>query len=346
MRDRELLNRPSEEGLAIDSQKNSRGITVAAISFIRIVEEHLREFLLVLVLIGLVIILGIVSPHFFSLRNLNAILAVSAFLGTIAIGQTLVMISGGMDLSIGYVSGFGGILCAILLNNGFNAALAVLCVLFMGAVIGLFNGLVINRLHVNDFITTLSTMTIVTGLIYTSTKGNSVPVDNEFIRAIGSTAGGIKSWPVIGMIILIIIFQIVLSRTRFGRHIYAVGGNLRAAKLAGINTESLKTATYMISGVLSSFVGILVAGRMNTAQPQAGSGFLFDVITAVVLGGVMLNGGTGTLFGTLIGVLLVAVLGAGVTMSGLAYYYQSILKGFLLIAAIAITNRRSFQNTS
>ena len=325
-----MIADPIKESMLRDTTKKMTGI----------INNYVHETILTVVLVMTIVILSITTDRFLSFRNIQLIFVVSSCIGIIAIGETFVMIAGGIDLSVGYAAGFGGVLCAILLENGFGAPEAIAVALVFGAALGLFNGMIVTVARVNDFIATLSTMTIIYGLIYSVTKGNSVPVYNKFIIDMGSTIRGVLSVPVIALVILFILGQLILSITKFGWRVYAVGDNLSAAKLSGISTNRLKILTYVICGVMSSWVGVLVAGRLTTAQPLAGSGYLFDVITGVVLGGVSLHGGIGSLFGTFLGVVLIVTIGNGLTLLGFAYYYQSVFQGLILIAGVAITARR------
>jgi ribose transport system permease protein len=303
--------------------------------------QNAQELTLFLSLIVIMIIMGVRSQAFFSFNNIISIARVSSFLGIVALGQSFVLLVGGIDLSVGSVIGFSGVFSATLLTQfGWSTPVVILVTLAFGLCVGLFNGLIITKIGVVDFIVTLASMTIVHGMIYALQKGNPVYIKNESFLLLGKGSIGKISYTVITMVILYIICHIVLTRMRFGRHIYATGGNVLAARLSGIKSDRVKIITYIMSSMMAALVGMLVAAQMSSGNGSSGDNFLFDTITAVVLGGIAMTGGAGTLIGTFIGVIIISVLTNGLAMFGMPYYYQEMIKGIILIAAVTITAYR------
>ncbi len=303
--------------------------------------QNTQELTLFAALIVIMIIMGIRSQAFFSVNNIMAIGRLSSFLGIVALGESFVLLVGGIDLSIGSVIGFSGVFSATLLTQfGWSTPLVIIVTLAFGACVGIFNGFLTSKVGVADFIATLASMTIVHGMIFALQKGNPVYIKNESFLLLGKGTIGKISYTIIIMVVLYIIFNILLTRMRFGRHIYATGGNATAARLSGIKSDRVKIIAYIISSMMAAVVGMLVAAQMSSGNGSSGDNFLFDAITAVVLGGMSLAGGAGTLIGTFIGVIIIAVLTNGLAMFGMPYYYQEMIKGIILIAAVTVTAYR------
>jgi len=303
--------------------------------------QNAQELTLFASLIVIMIIMGVRSQAFFSLNNIIGIGRLSSFLGIVALGQSFVLLVGGIDLSVGSVIGFSGVFSATLLTQfGWSTPAVIIVTLTFGLCVGLFNGFLTTKVGVADFIVTLASMTIVHGMIFALQKGNPVYIKNESFLILGKGLVGRVSYTIIIMVVLYIIFHIVLTRMRFGRHVYATGGNVLAARLSGIKTDRVKIITYVMSSMMAAIVGMLVAAQMSSGNGSSGDNFLFDTITAVVLGGIALTGGAGTLIGTFIGVIIISVLTNGLAMFGMPYYYQEMIKGIILIAAVTVTAYR------
>ena len=303
--------------------------------------QYAQELTLLVALVVIMIIMGVRSKEFLSVTNIITISRMASLLGIVALGETLVILVGGIDLSIGAVIGFGGVFSATLLTDyGLSTPVAILITLVFGLMVGLFNGFLTTKVGVTDFIVTLASMTIVHGMIYALQKGNAVYISNESFIVLGQGTVGKISYTTIIMLVLFIICHIILTRTRFGRHVYAVGGNVIAARLSGVRSDRVKIIAYVICSMMASWVGMLVAARMTSGHGASGDGFLFDTITAVILGGVSLAGGIGTLLGTFIGTIIIATLSNGLAMFGIPYYYQDMSKGIILIAAVTVTAYR------
>ena len=323
----------------LNNNQEIKGVSNFKILINQLFDNYLKEASAVFALLAILIFFTIVRVNFFSPRNLLLILEASALTGIVALGQFIVMLVGGIDLSIGSIIGLSGIISAFLMNRGFSTSIALLGGLAVGVVFGIFNGLVVTKLKIVDFIVTLGSLFIAHGIILGMTRGYSIYEGmNPSFLAIGNSKFFGLSTGLIFFIIVTIISQIILSRTIFGRQLYATGGNKTAAKLMGVSVDRLKVIAYIISGLLASCVGILIVGRLQSGQPAAGESFLFETILAVVLGGASLAGGEGTIVGTFIGAVFLSAVFNGLTTSGFPYYYQEIVKGVLFLIAIAFSS--------
>lgn len=303
--------------------------------------NYIQELTLFSSLVLIVIIMWLRSSAFLSINNIIAITRMSSLLGIVAIGETLVLLVGGIDLSIGSVVGFGGVLSAYLISNvGLNTPIVIFITIIFGLLVGLFNGLIVTKIGVTDFIVTLASMTIIHGMIYALQKGNAIYIQRDSFTILGKGEIGNITYSIIIMLVLFILFYIILTRTSYGRHIYAVGGNTIASRLSGIRIDRIKISAYVICSILSALVGMLIAARMSSGHASSGEGFLFNTITAVVLGGISLAGGMGTMVGTFIGVIIISSLSNGLAMFGIPYYYQEMIKGIILIAAVSFSAYR------
>jgi len=250
---------------------------------------------------------------------------------------------GQIDLSPGSVAAFSGVLVSILLARGWHLLLALPSVVAFGCFIGLLNATLVNKLKLEPFIATLATMSIFRGLAYIICGGKAVFVTDKLFLKLG--AGRILGIPipVIVFIVMFAIFIVILSRTRFGRSVYMVGGNPVAARLAGINAAKVRTKIYMITSAFSALGGCIQAGRMSSGQPMSSEGLEFDAVTAVVLGGVAMTGGVGTLGGALLGLMILQGFNNGLMMMNVPSFWQTVSRGVLLIAALSfdfIRNRK------
>lgn len=296
----------------------------------------------VMALLVLVIVISIFNPSFLQVSNILNLLRQVSINALIAFGMTFVIITGGIDLSVGSVLALSSAFSAGFMVSGMNAILAVTLGLLMGAVFGLISGLLITKGKMAPFIATLATMTIYRGTTLVFTGGNPVTGlgDSYFFQLLGKGYVYGIPIPVIIMVIVFIILSIVLHKTSFGRKIYAVGGNERAANIAGINTDRVKMSVYAISGFLSSLAALILTSRLNSAQPTAGEAYEMDAIAAVVLGGTSMSGGRGTMWGTLVGALLIGTINNGLNLMGVSSFYQQIVKGIVIIVAVLLDRRR------
>jgi ribose transport system permease protein len=296
------------------------------------------------VLVALLVIaacLSIATPYFLTTGNLLG--TVARYFSWICIagfGEGLVMISGGLDLSVGSTMGLSGLVCAIGLSAGMPLALAIILALLCGCTVGLINALAITRIGLNPFITTLASLSVVRGLTYGLVQGEAVTTpDNGDGLAFGALGNGGLSgipYPVLVMLAIGLILLVLLNQTSFGRRVYAVGGNEGAARLLGLKVNRIKLIVYMISGVTSAVGGVLLTAKAGTALPDAAQGYELDVIAAVIIGGTSLSGGRGTIPGILIGAALLGVINNGIVLIGLAGYWQQCITGLVITAAATL----------
>lgn len=295
-------------------------------------------------LIGLVImtiILSVVSDSFLSTNNILNLLRQVSINAIIAFGMTFVILTGGIDLSVGSILALGSALTAGMLASGMNPLLAILLGLGIGFILGTINGLIIAKGKVTPFIATLSTMTMFRGatLVFTGGKPITGLSDSMMFQMMGKGyILGIPT-PVIIMLVVFVVLLFVLQKTVFGRHVYALGGNEEASKLSGVKTDTIKVWIYSLTGVLSVLAGIILTSRLNSAQPTAGTGFELDAIASVVIGGTSLSGGRGHIKGTLIGALIIGIISNGLNLLGVSSFYQQIVKGFVILVAVLIDRR-------
>jgi ribose transport system permease protein len=251
--------------------------------------------------------------------------------------MTFVLLTAGIDLSVGsIVAASGSIMVSALVALGIPLWLGVLVGLSLGALLGLFNGVVISRGGLPPFIVTLAMLSMARGLAYVFTDGRPTRFDDPAFSFIGNGYLGPVPVPVFITILWFALCWVLLNRTRFGRHVYAIGGNLEAARFAGIKIPRVTTIVYVISGFAAGLSGVILAARMSSGQPIAGEGFELDAIAAIVLGGTSLAGGRGRLSGTLIGARIIGILNNGLNLLQVSFYYQLIVKGLVIIAAVYI----------
>ncbi len=289
---------------------------------------------LVLALVVMVAIFSMISPHFFTMENTINIFIAASIMGLVAIAETYLLIAGAVDLSPGSTVACSSVLIAIFLQSGMSLLLAIPIVLIAGVAIGAFNGIVVNKLEIEPFIATLASMSIVRGFAFIASKGKPIFISNKAFLTIGKERIAGVPIPVIILIIAFIIFAFVLRRTTFGRSIYVVGGNKKAAFLAGLKPERILLKLYMLSGALAALGGIILAARMTTGQPASSVGLEFDAITAAVLGGTAFTGGVGTIFGTLLGVVILQGFNNGLLILNVPSFWQYVARGVLLLVAL------------
>jgi ribose transport system permease protein len=308
--------------------------------------EQLARFQSFLALALMVIALSLASPNFLTVDNtLNVLRQISINL-CLSLGMTLVILSGGSDLSVGSVLALAGAVAAGLLKNGlalprfnllvqFTVPGAIVAGIIVGMVLGWFNGLVITRFKLPPFVATLGTLSIARGLTMLWTGGFPVTgLGDNFGRLGTGHALGIPM-PVWISAALVAVFIVVTRRTRFGRHVYAVGGNERAATLSGLAVPRIKLMVYTLGGGLAAVAGLLVTARLDSATPNAGLGYELDSIAAVVIGGTSLSGGRGSILGTVLGCLIIGVLNNGLFLLDVSPFWQQVVKGFVILAAVA-----------
>lgn len=299
---------------------------------------------LIIAMIVIAVVFNVLTQgKYLTANNIRTILVASATVGLVTIGETFLLITGGVDLSPGSIGAFAGVLVAILLNAGVPLVFAVIISMAVGALGGLFNAVLINKLNFIPFIATLAAMSIFRGASYIICDGKAVFVNNQAFLDMGAKRLLGIPYPVWIFLAFFVLFVIVLGRTRFGRNVYMVGGNETAARLAGIDAAKTRTVLYMITAALSALGGCLMAARMSSGQPMALEGLEFDAVTAAVLGGVAMTGGIGTLGGALIGLMILQGFNNGLMMMNVPSFWQTVSRGLLLVAALAFDYFRTQQ---
>ena len=296
----------------------------------------ISEYFIFVIFIIIVIGLTILKPSFITPSNLVNILKQASINGILAFGMMFVIISGGFDMSVGSTVAFSGILAAMLGQGNNPLILALIAALLAGLGVGLINGVGVAVGELPPFIMTLGTMTAVRGLALLASNGKPVIGMSEPYKAIA--AGSIAGIPMLAifLIIVIIICSFVLAKTVYGRRVYACGGNLQAAKVAGINTTAIRISTFAIAGFLAGLCGFLMTSRVTIGQPTAAESYEMDAITACVVGGVSMTGGVGKPWGVVVGTLLITVIANGLDILGVSSHWQKIVKGLIIVLAVLI----------
>ncbi|MDW3214658.1 MAG: ABC transporter permease [Ilumatobacteraceae bacterium] len=318
------------------------------------VQELLLKARAFIVLIVVVVVFSIIVPNFVNAANFEIIgkhVAINAILG---IGMTFVILTGGIDLSVGSIVGFTAMVAGMLINEGialpFSSSVAypsiwlvIVLSLAAGSLMGAVNGLLITRLNVAPFIATLGMLYMARGLALLINDGNTFPnlvgrpeLGNEGFAELGSGELLGINWSIWIMVVLGLLAAFVATRTPFGKRVFAIGGNERVAELSGIKVKRVKTSVYMISGFCSAIVGLIVASQLVAAHPATGQFFELNAIAAVVLGGTALAGGRGGVLGTVIGAFVIGVLGDGLIMKGVSSFWQQVIKGLVIVLAVVI----------
>lgn len=297
-------------------------------------------------LVGLLVLMfsvSLFSPNFLTVDNLLNVLRQTSINAIIALGMTYVILTAGIDLSVGSVLAFSGAICASLIASDVNMVFAVVITLGVGGLLGAANGVVISFFGVQPFIATLVGMTMVRGATLVYTGGRPISTgDFDVAESFYSLGGGYISGmpiPILVALVFFIIGWVVLNRTALGRYVYAIGGNEVVTLIAGINVNHVKMIVYTLSGAMAALAGIILTARLESAQPTAGMGYELDAIAAVVLGGTSLMGGRGTLIGTLIGALIIGVLNNALNLMDVSSYYQQIAKGAVILLAVIVDSR-------
>lgn len=293
-------------------------------------------------LILLVVIVSILNPSFLEPLNILNLFRQVAINALIAFGMTFVILTGGIDLSVGAILALSSALTAGMIVSGVDPILAIIIGCILGGLMGMVNGLFITKGKMAPFIATLATMTIFRGLTLVYTGGNPITGlgDNYLFQLFGRGYFLGIPVPAITMIITFAVLFIVLHKTPFGRKTYAIGGNEKAALISGIKVTKVKIMIYSLSGLLAALAGAILSSRLNSAQPTAGTSYELDAIAAVVLGGTSLSGGKGRIFGTLIGALIIGTLNNGLNLLGVSSFYQMVVKGIVIGIAVLLDRKK------
>ena len=287
----------------------------------------------------LILVLSLKSPYFLSLNNFFNILVAVSTIGLIAVAMTLVIVSGGIDLSVGSIVALTGV-CVAQLSHQMPIGAAVAIALVVGVAVGYFNGLAITKIGINPLIATLGTLSIARGLAFVFSGGLTQSIDSEGFGFLGRGFVAGVPFQVIVMVVLFALAAWVMKFTTFGRGIYAVGGNANAARLAGLPVSRLQLAVYVLSGACAALGGVFLASQLGAGAPASSSGLELSVIAAVILGGTSLSGGKGTIAGTLLGVLILGTLNNGLTLLNVSSYYQDVARGVVLLLAVGLDQLR------
>ncbi|MET0438975.1 MAG: ABC transporter permease [Devosia sp.] len=291
---------------------------------------------ILMVLILLVVLMSIFAPNFNRVDNLLNIARSISVNAILAAGLTFVILTGGIDLSVGSIVAVSGVVAVIAAIEGVPAPVAVVIGMAVGGACGLVNGVLTAYLALAPFIVTLGTMTFLRGLAYTITNGQPIVSSDLNFKDLGNGYLLGIPVPVIAMAAVFLVAWFVLERTRYGRHVYAVGGNAQAARLAGVQVNRIILSVYVVAGICAGLAGVIFAARVISAQPTAGTGYELDAIAAVVLGGTSLVGGRGRIVGTLIGAVILGVLTTGLILLNVQFFTQLLIKGVVIILAVAI----------
>jgi ribose transport system permease protein len=300
-------------------------------------------------LVVLTILMSFLNQYFATTQNIFNLLRSFSTIGIMAIGMTMIIVTGGIDLSVGSILAAGAMMTARLMTyGGINPWLAVLGGLLMGLVLGAINGLIITKIKVNPFITTLGMMSIARGMAYLLATGlqgtvaSNIPMKDPAVNFLGAGVIGDFHFPfpVIEMAVLVILFSIFLKFTVLGRQVYATGSNEQAARLSGVNVDMVRLFVYTLTGTLAAYAGIMNAGLLSTAATNLGLGNELDVIAAVIIGGTSLNGGEGTIYGAVIGAAIMAVVRNAFVLLHIPIHWQTVTIGIVIILAVATDRLR------
>ena len=295
---------------------------------------------LVAALIITFVFLSIWSPYFLTPTNLLNIAKAAVVVGIASAGETVVIISGGFDLSVGSTMAAAGMLAAWMLESGLTIPAAFIAALLLGIVVGIVNGTIISYFHINPLITTLGMLAIVRGLAFVISGGREIVIVDETWLALGTAAFLDVPFIVVIAVATFLVIGLAMPRTPFGRYAYAIGSSIRAARLSGVAVNRWRLGFYVLCGATAALAGLVLTARVGSARPAAAATFELDVITAVILGGASLAGGRGTLWGTLVGLLLIGVINNGMTLSQIPAFWQQVVKGLILLSAVLYDEAR------
>jgi len=293
-----------------------------------------------LVLVVLFVLLSLLVPDFLGLRNMRGLLLSVTLVGTIASSMMLVLAMGEVDLSVGSVSAFGGVVCAAVIASTQQVWLGVIAALGGGLIIGVVNGIAVAQLKVSSLIVTLATMEIVRGLGFLVSGGEAVSIPVESFYALGSGAALGINYPIWIMLLGFVLFGLGINYTVFGRNVLAIGGNAQAARLAGTPVNRVRITVFAIQGVIAALAGVVLASRITSGQPNASNGLELAVISACVLGGVSLSGGVAGMLGVIVGVLIMGAAQNALNLLDVPTFYQYVVRGGILLAAVIFDRLR------
>ena len=298
----------------------------------------LRRYTIYIAVIALVVIMTVLSPYFLTYSNIFNLLRVSAINGLLTLGMLFVILGHGIDLSVGSIFGLTAAVVALALGPSATPAMPVLLAVLLGlgvaAATGAINGFIVTRFKIESFVVTLGMLTIARGATLLLLGGRPAQIGSAAFNSFGQSAVLGIPIPVICYVFILLLCGIILNKSRFGRYLYATGSNPQAAYLSGIRTNRIRFFTFVISGLLAGFGGILLASRLFSATAILGQGYELDAIAAVVIGGASLSGGRGTLSGTIAGLLIISIVNNGLNLLGVSSYYQLLVRGLIVVLAV------------
>lgn len=300
----------------------------------------MKSYGLLIAFVLLCILLAILSPAFLRWTNILNVVRQSSIYGIMALGMTYVILTGGIDLSVGSILAVSGMLAAGTLKADAGVAAAIAVALGVGIVFGLINGLLITIGKITPFVVTLGMMSIARSLTLIYSRGHPISGFSESFRFLGGGSILGIPFPILFFITSVFLAWLILEQTRLGRYTYAIGGNEETVKLSGINVSFYKTMVYVISGITAAISALILTSRLNSAGPTAGIGYELDVIAAVVIGGTSLSGGRGSVWGTLLGALLIALINNGMNLLGISPHFQQLVKGIIIVSAVILDRLR------
>jgi len=295
-----------------------------------------RQFGTIFGLVALSAVLWALTPHFLTVANLLNIAQQTSINAIVAVGMTFVILSGGIDLSVGSIVALSGVALGAALQDGQGLPAALAIAVGVGVLCGLVNGVIVSWGGLPPFIVTLGMMSIARGAALLFTEGRPVSGFDPAFRSLATGHVGFIPAPVIATVVIYLVAHVVLTRTTFGRYVYAIGGNEEATRLSGVAVRRHKTLIYAVSGLMSALAAVILTARLNSAQPIAGMMYELDAIAATVIGGTSLMGGEGSLAGTLVGALIMGVLRNGLNLLGVSSFLQQIVIGAVIIGAVLI----------
>lgn len=302
------------------------------------VKEFLLRYSFAIVFVLLVVYLSFATTKFLTLSNVVNVFRQVSNQGIIAVGMTMILIMGQIDLSVGALVAFAAVVNALLLKAGLSIPLSILVTLFLTCLWGVLNGYVTARFRLHAFLVTMATMTLIRGMTYALTSGYPVGGLPQDFFIYGSGQLGFIPYPVLYMIAIFLAGSFVLSSTTFGRAIYALGGNEDAARLSGINVERVKIGVFVVSALVSAVSGLVLSSRLMAGSPEIGIGWELDIVAAVIIGGTNMLGGEGKLSGTLLGVLFIGVLSNGMILLDITPYMQQVVRGLVILGAVILNS--------
>ena len=301
------------------------------------ISERLGRFEAARVLISLVIVIAVMaflSENFFTVSNLALVLTNQSIIGVVVIGELLVLLTGGIDISVGSVFGLSGAIAAVLLSQSVSPLVCILLGTVSGLVVGIMNGLLITRVRVTPFIVTLGMLGVVRGITIMLTGSKAVHISSTAFLFLDTGSLLFIPMPILMLVIIGTLADIGLKRTVTGGRIYAVGGDEQAAMMLGMKVQNIKLLVYSLSGVLAAFAGVLGAAKVAASTPLAGTGYEFDVIAAVIIGGALMEGGKGTVLGSVLGAVFIGILRNSIILLGVSPYWQQASSGVVIIVVI------------